>query len=140
MRNIFHTFSTILALTLGSQLKAQSSEVVISGNRVIDSAETFSLKPGQTLIFEEGARLLVYGGLNLKGSKDNPIKIQSRNAETPGLGIVITDNKSKTQEILIENVEFSGMVQAIRFDPFWYRKSVRIDGAKSGRARRKNNV
>ncbi|MEY3965318.1 MAG: hypothetical protein RL263_487 [Bacteroidota bacterium] len=67
MRNIFHTFSTILALASFSMLQAQSSEVVISGTRVVDSSETFSVKPGQTLIFEEGARLLVFGGLNIQG-------------------------------------------------------------------------
>ncbi|MCL9980422.1 MAG: hypothetical protein NBV77_03155 [Bacteroidia bacterium] len=130
MRNIFHTFSTILALASFSMLQAQSSEVVISGTRVVDSSETFSVKPGQTLIFEEGARLLVFGGLNIKGTQDNPTKIISRNAETPGLGIVIADNKSRNQDVIVENAEVSGLVQALRFDPFWYRKSVRINNVK----------
>jgi hypothetical protein len=130
MRNIFHTFSTILALVSFSMLQAQSSEVVISGTRVVDSSETFSVKPGQTLIFEEGARLLVFGGLNIQGTQDNPIKIISRNAETPGLGVVIADNKSRNQDVIVENAEVSGLVQALRFDPFWYRKSVRINNVK----------
>ncbi len=127
MRNIFHTFSTILALASFSMLKAQSSEVVISGTRVVDSSETFSVKSGQTLVFEDGARLLVFGGLIIKGTQDNPVKITSRNAETPGLGIVIADNKSRNQEVIVENAEVSGLVQALRFDPFWYRKSVQIN-------------
>jgi len=127
MRHIVHTFFTIFTLTTVSSVYAQAGEVVISGTKVIDSSESFSLKPGQTLVFEEGARLLVYGGLNLKGTKDNPVKLISKNEENPGLGIVIADNKSQNSEIIIENAEFNGLVQGIRFDLFWYRKTVRIN-------------
>ncbi len=127
MRNIFHAFSSILALMSFSMLHAQSNEVVISGTRVVDSSETFSLKPGQTLVFEAGARLLVYGGLDIVGKQGEPVKLVSRNPESPGLGIVISDFKSKNQDVVIENAEFSGLVQAIRFDPFWYRTNVRIN-------------
>jgi len=127
MKNIFRVFSSILALLSFSMLQAQSNEVVISGTRVVDSSETFSLKPGQTLVFESGARLLVYGGLDIKGKQGEPVKLMSRNPESPGLGIVISDFKSKNQDIVIENAEFSGLVQAIRFDPFWYRSTVRIN-------------
>jgi hypothetical protein len=79
------------------------------------------------LVFESGARLLVYGGLDITGKQGEPVKIISRNLESPGLGIVISDFKSKNQDIVIENAEFSGLVQAIRFDPFWYRSNVRIN-------------
>jgi hypothetical protein len=127
MKNIFLAFSSILTLLSFSMLQAQSNEVVISGTRVVDSSETFSLKPGQTLVFESGARLLVYGGLDISGKQGEPVKLISRNPESPGLGIVISDFKSKNQDIVIENAEFSGLVQAIRFDPFWYRSSVRIN-------------
>ena len=130
MRNIFHAFSSILALMSFSMLHAQSNEVVISGTRVVDSSETFSLKPGQTLVFEAGARLLVYGGLDIVGKQGEPVKLISRNPESPGLGIVISDFKSKNQDVVIENAEFSGLVQAIRFDPFWYRTNVRINKVK----------
>lgn len=127
MRHIVHTFFTIFTLTAVSSVYAQTGEVVISGTKVIDSSESFSLKPGQTLIFEEGARLLVYGGLNIKGTKESPVKLISRSEENPGLGIVIADNKSRNADVIIENAEFKGLVQGIRFDLFWYRKTVRIN-------------
>ena len=127
MRNILYTFSSILALMACSAVKAQSNEVVISGTRVVDSSETFTMKPGQTLVFDGGARLLIYGGLEIKGTRENPVKIISRNKDNPGLGIVIADFKAKNPEVIIENVKFSGLVQAIRFDPFWYRKLVKLD-------------
>jgi hypothetical protein len=101
MKNIFLAFSSILTLLSFSMLQAQSNEVVISGTRVVDSSETFSLKPGQTLVFESGARLLVYGGLDISGKQGEPVKLISRNPESPGLGIVISDFKSKNQDIVI---------------------------------------
>ena len=73
------------------------------------------------------ARLLVYGGVEIKGTRENPVKIISRDEDNPGLGIVIADFKAKNSEVIIENAEFSGLVQAIRFDPFWYRKLVKLD-------------
>ncbi len=127
MRNILYTFSSILALIACSEVKAQSNEVVISGTRVVDSSETFTMKPGETLVFDGAARLLVYGGLEIKGTRENPVKIISRNEDNPGLGIVIADFKAKNSEVIIENVKFSGLVQAIRFDPFWYRKLVKLN-------------
>ena len=127
MRNILYTFSSILALMACSAVKAQSNEVVISGTRVVDSSEIFTMKPGQTLVFDGGARLLVYGGVEIKGTRENPVKIISRDEDNPGLGIVIADFKAKNSEVIIENAEFSGLVQAIRFDPFWYRKLVKLD-------------
>ena len=123
MKNKIHIVLTALAIITCSSLSAQVNEIVVSGTQVVGSDETFKVESGQKLIFEAGARLIINGGLDIKGSKSSPIVIESRSKENPGLGIVVSTSNENTS-IVVEHVDVSGLVQFVRFDPFWYRKSV----------------
>ena len=123
MKNKIHIVLTALAIITCSSLSAQVNEIVVSGTQVVGSDETFKVESGQKLIFEAGARLIINGGLDIKGSKSSPIVIESRSKENPGLGIVVSTSNENTS-IAVEHVDVTGLVQFVRFDPFWYRKSV----------------
>ncbi len=127
MRSLYRLIVFGIAF-ISSQLMAQSNEVRISGTRVIAAGETFSVSAGTTIVLESGASLLVDGSIKLNGSSDKRIKIISADSKNPGLGISI-EGVNESGKIEIENVDFIGLVQPLRFDPFWYRKSVEISNS-----------
>lgn len=127
MRSLYRLVVFGIAL-IGTGLSAQTNEVRISGTRMVAAGETFTVSAGSTVVFEPGASLLVDGNIKLVGSSDKRIKIISADSKNPGLGISI-EGVSESGRIEIENVDFVGLVQPLRFDPFWYRKSVEISNS-----------
>ncbi len=91
--------------------------------------QDFKVNPGTVIVLSPETRIWVEGGLNLIGTKEQPIQIISESVNNPGIGISINGNSNK-QSINIEFLEIKGLVQAIRFEPFWYRKSVKIKNLK----------
>lgn len=91
--------------------------------------QTFKVNPGTVIVLSPETRIWIEGGLNLLGTKENPIQIISEFEQSPGIGLSINGNANK-QSINIEFIEFKGLVQAIRFEPFWYRKNVTISNIK----------
>ena len=129
MKKKIHIFSIIIAFAMFTVLGAQSNEVLVSGTKIIEAGETFNITAGQTLVFEPGARIVVNGGLKISGSSKEPVVIKSQNPKNPGLGIVVK-GINENDNVSIKHVEVMNVVQFIRFDPFWYRKSVKISNVK----------
>jgi len=128
MRSLYRLIVFSLSIScISIGLKAQSNEVRISGTRVIGAGETFTVPAGSTVILEPGASISVNGNLKFAGNSNKRIKVISADAKNPGLGISI-EGINESGQIQLENVDFVGLVQPLRFDPFWYRKSVEIRG------------
>lgn len=86
-----------------------------------------TIDAGRVIQFEPGSTLQVEGNLVMRGTSEKPIVMQSVDASNPGNGLMIR-GIDEGGSILIENVKAEGLVQPLRFDPFWYRKKVEIIG------------
>ena len=115
------TLSCIISGALYSQ-----NVINISGTQIVKKGEIYTVEAGQTIQFEPGATLKVEGSLIIKGTKESPVVINSSNPEMPGNGFMIV-GIDESAVISMSNVKFQHLIQPLRFDPFWYRKSVRIE-------------
>ena len=101
----------------------------IKEKRVIAPDETFTVNEGTVVKMGPGAVLDVRGSLVVNGTSENPVRFQNMDDANPGLGIQISGIE-QTSAIEIKGAVFNGLIQPLRFDPFWYRKSVKIQGVK----------
>ena len=101
----------------------------IKEKRVIAPDETFTVNEGTVVKMGPGAVLDVRGSLVVNGTSENPVRFQNMDDANPGLGIQISGIE-QTSTIEIKGAVFNGLIQPLRFDPFWYRKSVKIQGVK----------
>jgi hypothetical protein len=106
-------------------LMAQDT-IVIEQSKVIAKGQNFEVAAGTTLVLKPGAKIWVEGSLNFAGTSSNPIVVISQDAANPGAGIVI-NGQSYNQSIQIAHTKFISLSQALRFDPFWARKSVSLN-------------
>ncbi len=114
----------LLLSAFGLTVNAQSV-INISGTKTVAGGEIFKVPAGSTLVFEPGALLSVEGGLELNGTEESPIKIISKDPQNPGRGIQI-NGWDQNATIQISHANFDGLLQPLRFDPFWYRKTVKF--------------
>jgi hypothetical protein len=111
-----------------SLVKAQGI-LEINERRIVKADETLTINAGTLIKMGPGAILDVRGSLKIKGTAENPVRISNVNPEIPAMGIQIS-GILETGKIEISGVEFDGLIQPLRFDPFWYRKNVIITAIK----------
>jgi len=99
----------------------------IAGTQIVKKGETMTIEAGKLVQFEAGATLLVEGSLLVRGTVEKPVIFQSVDAQNPGNGVMVKGIE-EGGSIAIENIRAEGLVQALRFDPFWYRKNVTLSG------------
>ena len=132
---IKYGFLFTLSCFLSGVLFSQTT-INISGTQVVKKGETFTVDGGQTLLFEPGATLQIEGSLVIKGTTESPVIVKSSNQVMPGNGFMIV-GIDESSVVSVSNVKFENLIQPMRFDPFWYRKSVKIQdisisGSSSG--------
>lgn len=103
------------------------SNIKIADVKIVAVGETLTIPAGTNVELGAGAVLQVEGTLIMNGTKENPITITNADPNAPGLGIVITGSEGNGK-IELSNVHFEGQIQPIRFDPFWHRKTVDLNG------------
>ena len=128
-------FLFTLSLLITGMLFSQTA-INISGTQVVKKGETFTIESGQTVVFEPGATLQIEGSLLIKGTSESPVVVKSSDPSMPGNGFMIV-GIDETSTVAISHVKFQNLIQPMRFDPFWYRKSVKISnisisGSNSG--------
>jgi hypothetical protein len=121
-----YTFIFLVQFLCAGALISQDT-MRISGTRIVNKGETMTIEAGKLVQFEAGATLLIEGSLVVRGTSDKPVVMQSVDAQNPGNGMMVK-GVEEGGSIVIENVRAEGLVQALRFDPFWYRKSVSLSG------------
>jgi hypothetical protein len=124
-----------LSLLVSGVLFSQTA-INISGTQVVKKGETFTIEGGQTIVFEPGATLQVEGSLLIKGNAESPVIVKSSDPLKSGNGFMIV-GIDEAASVEISHVKFQNLIQPMRFDPFWYRKSVKISdisisGSNSG--------
>ena len=124
LKRILILSASLIALAGNAQ-----SVLQIKDRKVVKPGETFEIPAGTEVVFGPGASILVEGSLKIKGSKSNPVVFRNEDNEKPGNGIQIYGIE-ENGEIVIEHTHYFGVIQALRFDPFWYRKSVSISNVK----------
>ena len=112
----------ILSLSIFGTLEAQNV-ITISDVKSIPRNEIFKIPAGTKVIFESGALLRIEGGIEISGTQKSPVIFESKDSSNPGFGVEII-GFNPNENVLIENAEFKSLLQPIRFEPFWYRKSV----------------
>ena len=95
----------------------------INGMQIVKKGETMTIEAGRVVEFEAGATLIVEGSLVVRGTSDNPVVLKSVDPQHPGNGIMVS-GIDENGLIVMDNVRSNGLIQPLRFDPFWYRKSV----------------
>lgn len=103
------------------------SVLKIADVKIVAVGETLTIPAGTTIELGSGAVLQVEGSLIIKGTINNPVTIANADPNAPGLGIVITGSQGNGK-VELSNVKFKGQIQPIRFDPFWHRKTVQLNG------------
>lgn len=121
-----YTFILFTQLLLAGSLFAQDA-MRISGTQIVRKGETMTIDAGKVLQFEPGATLQIEGSLVVRGTSDKPVVMQSLDVANPGNGLMIR-GIDEAGSIVLENVKAEGLVQPLRFDPFWYRKRVDLNG------------
>lgn len=95
----------------------------INGTQIVKKGETLTIDAGKILEFESGATLIVEGSIVVRGTSDKPVIMKSVDAKNPGNGIMVK-GIDEGGIVALDNINISGLIQPMRFDPFWYRKSV----------------
>jgi len=108
---------------------------MLTGQTLLKFKDTTRVKFGETMVisggsiceFDSNAILIVEGSLIMEGTETNPIIVKNRFNDKPGKGILISgfDELSK---IGIENLQFDGLTQPLKFEKYWYRKAVSLVG------------
>ena len=101
------------------------SVIKIADIKIVPAGETLTIPAGTVVEFGSGAVLQVEGSLIVKGTESNPVIFKNLEEKISGLGIVISgSNYESTVEL--NNVKFEGLIQPLRFDPFWHRKEISL--------------
>lgn len=95
----------------------------INGTQIVKKGETLTIDAGRIVEFEAGATLIVEGSIVVRGTTDQPVIMKSMDLQNPGNGIMVK-GIDENGSVVMDNVRISGLIQPLRFDPFWYRKSV----------------
>lgn len=127
---------SLLFLSLFCLLSQAQDTLKFNSSTTIGQDNSLEAYAGSVIELGPGVLLIVDGSLCLEGEKGKPVKIINADPQKPALGIQIQGQTSDA-DVKIRYVEFEGMIQALRFDPFWQRDEVilsdlSIYGSKSG--------
>ena len=101
------------------------SVIKIADIKIVPAGETLTIPAGTVVELGSGAVLQVEGSIIVKGTESNPVIFKNMDENISGLGIVISGtNYESTVEL--NNVKFEGLIQPLRFDPFWHRKEISL--------------
>jgi len=125
-----------MSLILASIYSHGQDTLRFSKTTFIKQAKSLEACAGSVIELGPGVLLVVEGSLCLEGEKGKPVQIINQDPEKPGVGIQV-QGQTADATVKIRHVEFKGMIQALRFDPFWQRTEVilshlQIEGSHSG--------
>ena len=126
MKTSMKIFLTGLLLLVFQWVMAQDTLRVDQMLRV-KKGEELKIQAGTIVVMKPGSRIWVEGGIKIQGTKDNPVLFISENSSDPGTGIVINGLDAQSS-VEINHTIFSGLIQPIRFEPFWSRREVLLEG------------
>jgi len=101
------------------------SVLKIADIKIVSVGETLTIPAGTVVEFGSGAFIKVEGSLIVNGSEENPVIFKNMDENILGLGIVISGSKYESV-VQLNHVKFDGLIQPLRFDPFWQRKEVEL--------------
>lgn len=119
---------TLLLLCGAVSLQAQLKDsLVLYRSMSISGENPLQLKPGAELLLAPGVSLLIEGNINLQGAPNQAIKIRSLDPQRPAAGLVVK-GQAYDQTVELKYLSFVGLSQPLRFEPFWQRKEVILEG------------
>lgn len=122
MKNQFYF---ILLFLVSAFVSNAQDSLFIKNVLVIKKGKTLTIKAGSKVYFSEGSRLIIEGSLIGEGTPEEPIIFCSENNSEPGSGVIISGYQPNDQ-LKLNHVKFTNLVQPLRFEPFWSRKLVKI--------------
>lgn len=128
MKLLYRTITGVLLVLLCSAVSAQ--EVLrIEGVRKVSKGENLKVKPGTTIVFSPGARIWVEGSLEITGTEEQPVFINSQDTKDPGIGIFV-NGVNQDATVHIAHARFSNISRPLSFEPFWARREVTLDNLR----------
>ncbi len=136
MRYNYRIGISILSLLLVSFFVKAQDTLRFSKTTFITESKSLEAYAGGVIELGPGVLLLVEGSLCLEGEKNNPVQIINQDDTRPGVGIQV-QGQTEGANVKIRHVNFQGLIQPLRFDPFWQRNEVilsdlKIEGSTSG--------
>jgi hypothetical protein len=101
------------------------SVLKIADIKIVSAGETLTIPAGTVVEFGSGAFLKIEGSLIVNGTESNPVIFKNMEENISGLGIAISGSNYESV-VVLNNVKFDGLIQPLRFDPFWQRKEVEL--------------
>lgn len=136
MKYNYKQFLSLLLIGLIGLFSQAQDTLKFNRTSTIGQSNSLEAYAGSVIELGPGVLLTVDGSLCLEGEKGKPVKIINADPQNPALGIQI-QGQTADADVKIRYVQFEGMIQALRFDPFWQRDEVilsdlSIYGSKSG--------
>jgi len=126
MKNKYFKILVLIMIAIGFKPLMAQDTIKLKESISVSKGSTYTLKAGTVLVLSSNVRILVEGSIDLNGTKENPIQILSEKTNEPGEGFIIKGN-NYLATINFNNVNFTGLIQPIRFDPYWSRKTTNIE-------------
>lgn len=101
------TYYTEISGNINGILSVSNSPYLATNEIVIDSLEILQIDPGVTIHFTDSSNMLIRGGLNAIGTKDEMINFSAQNNSWKGIEFSSADQNSIIQFSIIENVILS---------------------------------
>lgn len=103
----------------------EKGRYLLSSNLRVNKNAVLTIEAGSQIVFNPGAEIVVIGGINIKGTTNDFVRLYSLNHSEEGIGINVTGANANA-EINIEYASFESLLRPITFDDKWYRKEVHI--------------
>lgn len=114
----------LFLLCLVSHLSGMAQDTLrFSQSTFINEQHSLESYAGGVIELGPGVLLIVEGSLCLEGDEDHPVEIINQDPLRPAIGIQV-QGQNASAKLKIRYVHFKGLVQALRFDPFWQRDQV----------------
>ncbi|PTM03166.1 MAG: hypothetical protein DA405_11180 [Bacteroidetes bacterium] len=108
-------------------IQAQRQDtLVFMKSEIFTASNPLKVAAGETIVLGAGVTLIIENGLELQGTQAAPIVVMSQDSGSPGIGIKIR-GQEQNETLHIQHVVFRDLSQALRFEPFWDRKSVNLE-------------
>jgi hypothetical protein len=99
--------------------------ILVTGTVRVKEGATLTILSGTNLIFNSRSRIIVDGGLNIKGEEKAFVNILSQNVVLPGFGFLIK-GVNPDKSIVVEYARFDNLFAPLKFTKLWYRNDVTI--------------
>lgn len=103
----------------------EKGRYLLSSNLRVNKDAVLTIEAGSQILFNPGTEIVIIGGIDIKGTTNNFVRLYSLNYSEEGVGLNIT-GANPNATINIRYASFESLLRPLTFDDKWYRKEVNI--------------